>query len=224
MAHRVSPETTVYVRAAGGGGGGAAAGSGSGAGTGACGSFAAAGTTSGVGASVAGGGVGAWSVCVFDAHAGPSNPYSTRLRSSCSSRRTSLAPLVSVCQIGSSGVYSTQLPSFCTSRRSAFCPLVPVAHTDWPPAYSTRLPSSCKVSVYAPLRDVSDCPRSSFSPFISLSPMPAELTDLGCGLGPFSYFESGIKAEPQRIERAQQDVAPTLGMVGAIQRPSRRLD
>src|SRR6478609_10104635 len=105
MAHRVSPETTVYVRAAGGGGGGgAAAGSGSGAGAGACGSFAAAGTTSGVGASAAGGGGGAWSVCVLDAHAGPSNPYSTRLRSSCRSRRTSLAPLVSVCQTGLSDV------------------------------------------------------------------------------------------------------------------------
>src|SRR6185295_8262041 len=75
------------------------AGSGSAAGAG---SWTAAGTTSGAGACAAGGGgaTGTSSVCVFDAHAGPSNPYSTRLRSSCSSRRTSLAPLVSVCQIG----------------------------------------------------------------------------------------------------------------------------
>src|SRR3981189_1974365 len=97
----VSPETTVYVRAAGGGGGGAGAGSGSGAGAGA--SSAAASTTSGAGGWAAGGGGGA-SVSVLDDHAGPSNPYSTRLRSSCRSSRTSFAPLVSVAHTGLSCV------------------------------------------------------------------------------------------------------------------------
>src|SRR6185503_3503889 len=94
MAHSVSPETTVYVRGAGGGGGAAAA--------------------RGVGASASAGGGGASSVWVFEAHAGPSNPYSTRFRSSCRSSRTSLAPLVSVCHTGLSEVYSTKLPSVCT--------------------------------------------------------------------------------------------------------------
>src|SRR6476620_7673306 len=105
MAHRVSPETTVYVRGAGGGGGGggaagsAAAGSGAGAGAGAS---SAAGTTSGAAASGAGGGGSA--VSVFEDQAGPSLAYSTTLRSSCSTSLTSLAPLVSVCQTGLSGV------------------------------------------------------------------------------------------------------------------------
>ena len=52
---------------------------------------------------------------------------------------------------------------------AASWPLVPVAQTASPCAPSTRLPSSCRVSVYAPFFDVSDCPRSSFSPMASLS-------------------------------------------------------
>src|SRR3954471_15998427 len=108
MAHNVSPETTVWVRGAGGGGGG---GGGAGASAGGSGSSTAAGATSGDASGAAaspivggGGACGASSVLVPDAHATPSNPYTTTLRSSCTMSRTSLAPLVSVCQIGLSDV------------------------------------------------------------------------------------------------------------------------
>src|SRR5512132_1081197 len=35
---------------------------------------------------------------------------------------------------------------------------------------------------------------------------------------------SGIEAETECVERAEQEVAPACGVVGAVERPSRRLD
>src|SRR4051812_23306425 len=110
MAHNVSPETTVWVRGAAGGGGGGGGGGGAGASAGGSGSSTAAGATSGAGSGAAaspiigGGGGETSSVLVPDAHATPSNPYTTTLRSSCRINRTSLAPSVSVCQMGLSDV------------------------------------------------------------------------------------------------------------------------
>ena len=38
------------------------------------------------------------------------------------------------------------------------------------------------------------------------------------------HYESGIEPEPQRIQRAKQDVALPGRVVGTVQRPPRRLD
>ena len=66
---------------------------------------------------------------------------------------------------------SCRPPAHPGARRFAhWCP------SPIPPARprTASFPSSCNVDVYAPLRDVNVCPRSSCSPFISLSVMSAE--------------------------------------------------
>src|SRR3984957_20191809 len=97
MAHNVSPDSTVYVRAASGSGSEAGASS-------------PAASSAASGAAASGSGGGGASVSVLVDQADPSAEYSTRLRSSCRTRRTFFLPLVSVCHTGLSALYTTKLP------------------------------------------------------------------------------------------------------------------
>src|ERR1700684_372395 len=102
MAHNVSPDSTVYVRAASASGSDAAASS-------------TAGPPAAAGAAASGSGGGGASVSVLVDQADPSAEYSTRLRSSCRTRRTFFLPLVSVCHTGLSAVERTEVRSVAPS-------------------------------------------------------------------------------------------------------------
>src|ERR1700735_4114773 len=93
----------------------------------------------------------------------------TALPSFCTTRSAPSFPLVPLSHTAKPAlVYRTRFPAPCISASGAAEPLVAEFQSAVAPWYSTRFPSLCRPSLYSPLQEVSDSPKTRAWPTSSV--------------------------------------------------------